>query len=161
MAVSILYPSNRFIQSQQHANSVEMLLRELDGVVWDVVVIQETWRELRSEVLHLESGHVWYGSGGCRGSCGVGFLVNKRFGKCKFNPVSSRLATLQMDCFCDRICIIGVYMPDGSHADDAVEEVYCKMDELVRVARASCRQLIYLAISMPKLAHNMKQMILP
>ena len=75
-----------------------MLLLELEDIEWDIVVVEETWREPRKEVVHLESGHIWYGSGGCRGRCGVGFLVHKRIGKCKFTAINERLAILDVDC---------------------------------------------------------------
>ena len=65
---------------------LELLLLELDGFSWDIVVVTESWREAKREVVHHESGHVWYGSGGCKGRCGVGFLVNSRLANPKFVP---------------------------------------------------------------------------
>ena len=55
---------------------LDALLQELVGIRWDVVVVVETWRETKRETMDLEGGHTWYGSGGCRGRAGVGFIVN-------------------------------------------------------------------------------------
>ena len=108
---------------------LDRLLEELEDQHWDVVVVQESHREARREILDLHCGHTWYGSGGCRGSCGVGFLVNRQLCKHKFGAVNERLATLDIFCEPVSIRILGVYMPDTSHSEAEVDLMYCQMDE--------------------------------
>ena len=119
-----------------------MLLLELEDIEWDIVVVEETWREPRKEVVHLQSGHIWYGSGGCRGRCGVGFLVHKRIGKCKLIAINERLAVLDVDCVSAHIFILGVYIPDSSYDNVDVDEVYCNIQVQVRKARRRERKCI-------------------
>ena len=65
------------------------LLIELGDRHWDVLVLTETWREEKSETLEALDGHSWYGSGGSRGSKGVGFLLHRRWAHKLFHPVSN------------------------------------------------------------------------
>ena len=113
----------------------ERLLEELEGQQWDVVVVQESRREAKREVIHFENGHVWYGSGGCKGSCGVGFLVHKHLCKHKFCADNERLAVLDIACRPMSIRILSVYMPDTSHSDLEVEVLFCKMEGYLRQGR--------------------------
>ena len=34
---------------------------------WDVVFLNETWRDVNEEIFALDSGHIWFGSGGAKG----------------------------------------------------------------------------------------------
>ena len=56
----------------------------------------ETWREEVRENFLLDAGHYWYASGGTRGRCGIGFLLNERHRKHKFQPISERLGILDV-----------------------------------------------------------------
>ena len=104
---------------------VELLLSELQGLSWDVVVVTETWREAQSKRNSLEGGQVCLGSGGSKGSCGVGFLLNKDMKPSNFTAVSERLAVLDIS----GVRILGVYLPDTNRPDDDVELVYLQMEE--------------------------------
>eukprot|EP00973_Karenia_brevis_P049144 6815856-Karenia_brevis.AAC.1 len=68
-------------------NRLELLLAELRGVDWDILVLTETWRKDKQEIFETKHGHTWCGSGGTRGQNGVGFLVNGRW---------------EIDAFCSR-----------------------------------------------------------
>ena len=61
------------------AERLELLMEELAGVYWDVVVITESWREAKAEAFEIKHGHFWYGSGAQLRSNGVGFLVHRRW----------------------------------------------------------------------------------
>ena len=37
---------------------LELLLEELEGQQWDVIVVQETHREARRETIYLDNGHI-------------------------------------------------------------------------------------------------------
>ena len=56
---------------------LDLLMTELADVSWDIVVITETWRQDKSEYFVLATGHHFYGSGGIRGKCGIGFLIQE------------------------------------------------------------------------------------
>ena len=66
------------VHSAMSEPRLEAVLEDLTGLQWDIVILVETWREARTERVCLEAGHCWYGSGGCKGRCGVGSLVHKR-----------------------------------------------------------------------------------
>ena len=55
---------------------LESLVQDLEGLRWDVVLVQETWREAAKEECQAEDNIRWLGSGGQRGRCGVGFLAH-------------------------------------------------------------------------------------
>ena len=107
---------------------LEMLLNELHDIQWDVIVITETWREEISEYFVLPCGHHFYGSGGKRGSCGVGFLVHKRWSCHNFTPFSERLAYLDLHLQSFKLRCFGVYMPQAACPDCDVDEIYTTME---------------------------------
>ena len=54
------------IHSAMPDNRLEAISAELENVNWDLLVLVETWREASTEQFNTESGHTWYGSGGCK-----------------------------------------------------------------------------------------------
>ena len=62
----------------------------------DLLVFTETWRDEQSEVWTTEQGHTWYGSGGSRGQRGGGFLLNQRWERAAFKPISNRVDVLEV-----------------------------------------------------------------
>lgn len=122
-----------FIITTYNAHSVmadgrfEAILQELVGIEWDTVTVVETWREAQREQIQL--GHIWYGSGGCRGMAGVGFIVNERVQGRYFTSISERLVTIDINYANDKIKILGLYMPDASYSDNDVNLVYAQLDE--------------------------------
>ena len=113
----------------------EALLEEMKDVHWDILVLVETWREEANEKLVLQSGHCWYGSGGTRGKCGVGFLVHERHSKSSFTAVSNRIACLDIKLGGKRFRVLGAYVPDCGHPDDEVELVLQRLEVLLGEAR--------------------------
>ena len=110
---------------------IDLLLEELVGIHWDIRVLVETWREAVREDFLLEDGHYWYGSGGRKFSCGIGFIVNGRHLKHKFVPVSTRLAYLDIKLAIGSCRIFGIYMPDSSHSDQEVDLVYAQLQSFL------------------------------
>jgi exonuclease III len=108
---------------------LEAILEELTDIHWDVLVLVETWREAEKEDFALPSGHKFYGSGGCKRRCGVGFLVHKRHACHSCIPISMRLAVLTLRSGSLKLRVFGVYMPDSSYAAHEVQVVYEQLQE--------------------------------
>ena len=53
-------------RSMQTEERLQELLQEADECRWDVVFINESWRGSREEIIKLQGGHKWLGSGGLR-----------------------------------------------------------------------------------------------
>ena len=87
---------------------MDMILNELEGMCWDVIVLTETKRETTDERLEVQGGHMFYGSGGCKRRRGVGFLVHQRLAKHKFVAVSECLGVLELNTSIGDITIFGV-----------------------------------------------------
>ena len=94
---------------------------DLSSMSWDVVVITETWRADTSEYFVMNDGHFFYGSGGTRGSCGIGFLINNRWTKHCCDTINNRLALLEL-ALSSSVCLViaGVYMPHAKHASQLI-----------------------------------------
>ena len=122
---------------------IERLLAELGEQHWDLLIFSETWRDSRDEAFRTDDGHFWFGSGGTKGRCGVGFLLHSRWRHTFFQPISERCASLGVRINNHlQIHAIGVYMPHGGHSDSEVEAVYAKLDAECRNARAKGAKII-------------------
>ena len=129
----------------------QLLMQDLEDVLWDLVVITETWRDDVEEV-EFESRHVFYGSGGSKGSCGTGFLMNSKLKVNNFCAISPRLCTMDIllaHNFSLRVC--AVYMPDGFRPEWEVDMMYLQLDEVVRAARTDGVNIVIGGTSMRKL----------
>ena len=122
-------------QSILSEGRLDAFLQELDGIHWDVIILVETWREESYEEFKVESEHFWCGSGGTRGSCGVGFLVHKQHRKHTFTPVSNRFAILEVKLPIGTCRIFGIYFPDTSRPDNEVDQMYTLLEAHVHQAR--------------------------
>ena len=111
---------------------IEALSEEFIDIECDAIVLSETWREEPDETLVLNSGHTFYGSGGYKGRCGVGFLVHRRYSRAPFKPIGPRLAFLALVFGSQQLRIFGVRCPDSSYSDDDVECVYEEIDEWIQ-----------------------------
>ena len=43
---------------------VKEMLQDLAGEAWDLVILNETWRDAEEECFKVDAGHAWSGSGG-------------------------------------------------------------------------------------------------
>ena len=104
----------------------EELFAELQTTYWDVVLLSETWRE-----------HMFCGSGGSKGSSGVGILLHRRWSKGfkAFHAVCSRVCAIDVCIQGCAIRFISVYMPHGGCDDAEVEGTYWKIEHLLSSAR--------------------------
>ena len=122
---------------------IVIVLYELGDRHWDVVVFTETWREEQSESWVTDHGHTWFGSGGSRGRCGVGYLLNRKLTLFHFNPISARVATLDVRSDLGvKWRIIGVYMPYSMQPQEDVDATYAIIDAEVAGTRQGQYNLI-------------------
>ena len=115
---------------------MELFLQEVGAMHWDLVVFTETWREEKSEAWETHEGHTWLGSGGVKSSCGVGFLLHKRWKYNKFKAVSARQGVLEVSIGPVVLSVFGIYMPHGARSDEDVEAQYYVLESAVKSARA-------------------------
>ena len=138
------------IHSAMSEHRLELILAELHDIDWDIIVLVETWREEIEEKLVVSAGHTFYGSGGCRRSCGVGFFVHERHSEHGLVAVSKRLAVLSIKIGKMQFQVLGVYMPDSTHPDLEVAVVYEQLAAQLRTYRRKNATALLLATSMPK-----------
>ena len=65
------------VRSVQTEERFEELPTECESFWRDAILLNETWRAQDEEIVRLESGHHWFGSGGTSGKHGVGILLNR------------------------------------------------------------------------------------
>ena len=124
-------------------NRMQCIVTEFENIHWDLLIFTETWREEKSEAWQTQDGHSWFGSGGSKRSKGVGFLLHSRWSHKSFNPVSERLATLDIQFAKHHdFRFIAVYMPHGGHDDLDVEAVYYQIAAETREARRKDSRII-------------------
>ena len=122
---------------------LEELTEEANAVSWDVILVNETWREEAEELVEPESGHIWMGSGGTKGKHGVGILLHRRWkNKITWKAVCSRVGALWMSVGSTKLAIIVVYMPHCGYPDPQVEAIYRKLDVAVKEARDAGRCIV-------------------
>ena len=114
---------------------LDLILEEVAQRHWDVLVLVETWREAVREEFVMESGHSFYGSGGSKGRCGVGFIVHERHGDTSFKSVNERLAAVSIVNDMQAWSIFAVYMPHSGHADHEVEALQEQISNLLSESR--------------------------
>ena len=61
--------------------------------------------------------------------------MHKDIGKCSFRAVTNRLAFIDVKAAGRSARLIAVYMPDSSHPECEVEEVYAQLDAILEDAR--------------------------
>jgi hypothetical protein len=129
-------------RSLQTEGRFEELLLECETLRWDAILVNETWRSAAEEIIKLESGHYWFGSGGTEGKHGVGILLRKGFTLQKFVAISPRLCYLEVDGMRQKFSIIAAYMPHCGYHEDEVEAMYTKISRLLQEARSKKRLIL-------------------
>ena len=84
------------------------LLETLDDIEWDILLLSETWRKTKQEILKTERGHLFLGSGWDAGHKGIAILIHRRHTKTfeGFMPESERICAVDLDILGERIRII-------------------------------------------------------
>ena len=144
-SVQILSKTTDFVLIQYNVHSsinfeepMQRVLHELEGRHWDAVAFAEIWRSECHEAWKTRWGHSWFGSGGTRGTRGVGILLHSRWAHVLFRPVSERLCVLDVKLTNETVSIFSVYMPHADNPDEDVDVVYAQLD--VEVARSKNRK---------------------
>jgi len=106
---------------------IQELLTELKTIQnWDIIILSETWRIDAFEMFATNEGHLFANAGCEAGRRGVGFLINRRWVKWikSFEPVNERVASITLKKHKIKIKVVGVYFPHCGYSDDAVQQVY-------------------------------------
>ena len=117
-------------------------LKEVKDVAWDIVVFTETWRPDLEECWRTKWGHTWYGSGGSKGSKGVGIFLHRRWRGLQFERSDNRICKLDVSVAGLSVCVVAVYMPHGNYSDGEVDAVYECLDHIVADGRSKSRYLL-------------------
>ena len=111
---------------------IRELLFELNSVQWDFVFLTETWRMETREILQLQTGEIFCGSGSENATRGVGFVVNKRWARNlkQFQCIDERVAFMDISADGTDYRLIVTYFPHSGYADYHVERLYSILSEL-------------------------------
>ena len=111
---------------------IQELLFELNSVQWDFVFLTETWRTETREILQLQTGDLFCGSGSENATRGVGFVVNKRWARNlkQFQCIDERVAFMDISVDGTDYRLIATYFPHSGYADYHVERLYSILSEL-------------------------------
>jgi exonuclease III len=134
------------VQSLQTELREEEFMAELRTIKWDVVLLNETWREKKQERWRTEDGHIFCGAGGKKGEQGVAILLHHRWanGFHTFHAISERICAIDVNMDGNLLRYIAIYMPHGGQDDADVEGVYSELGDLVCGARRVNRICILL-----------------
>lgn len=132
------------VMSLQCQAREEELFEELSTIEWDITFLNETWQPEKEELWRSAEGHLFCGSGGAPGHCGVALILNE---KCKarlraFQAGSERLCAADVDMSGKRFRFICAYFPHAGYPDAAVEELYSQMTALCEKVRSLGRKLV-------------------
>ena len=124
------------LQSIRSDNKFQDFIAELENCDFDILLVSETWRDKREEVIVTEAGHKVFLSGGsCRN--GVGTCVSSCWIKFLDLPSSQFLTGYVVDISRSVTTISKHwYMPTSWEPDDAAEHVY----DLLGMLLVNCDQ---------------------
>eukprot|EP00973_Karenia_brevis_P063372 8808388-Karenia_brevis.AAC.1 len=94
----LFYVLTKNCRSLASSDRFDELQAELKGEAWDVVLLNETWRQQEVEYWKTEDKHIFAARGHESGRRGVGILLHERWchGVEAFQPVSERLCYLDV-----------------------------------------------------------------
>ena len=132
------------VQSLQTEARTDELIEELQVLEWDVVFLNETWREEAQERWRTTEGHMFFGSGGKKGEKGTGLVLHRRWthGFRKFRAISERICCVDVNIAGQRFRFISVYMPHAGCDDTEVDSVYTHLSELVSQGERNHRKCV-------------------
>jgi hypothetical protein len=115
---------------------VDELMEELEGVEWDVIMVNETMRSQKREFWMTHGGHTILASGFDLPTRGVAILVHKKWSKYikQFTPINERCAFVDIRNKKVKIRFVSAYFPHSGYSDAEVQELYDILSETVREA---------------------------
>ena len=121
------------VGSMQSDSRIEELPKEASRPRWDLILLNETWRAEKEEIIELASGDIWLGSGGTAGKHGVGILVNHRWAGAldRWRAILERIGLLEITAGALKLSVIVVYMPHCGYKDAEVEAIYTQISDLI------------------------------
>ena len=135
----------RNLQSLRTETRFEQFVLELDLLeYWDVLMLNETWRESATEMIEFGDGHLFLGRGGTKGHAGVAFILHKRW-KTRlkaFKPISDRVDYLGLNIHGRKLRLVSLYMPHSDYPDTSVQVVYDTLSGWRHEARQLRRRLL-------------------
>ena len=119
-------------RSMRNDSRIRELETEAGNEGWDVILVQETWRNEREEDFIGSTGHRWIGFGGPGRKHGVGILVHRRWSS-KVTQVKElqqqRAAAIDIDCGSRLLRLVSAYFPHAGRPDREVEALYAAIEE--------------------------------
>ena len=126
-------------------DSIEEMLTELDGKHWDVIAINETWRQQPNEMwITKNRQHVFAGSGHNSNNRGVAFMIHNRWRQHiqQFTPVDERIAYIDINITSMKFRLITAYFPHSGYGDAHVQRMYDTISTIKREAKQRKRHVI-------------------
>ena len=100
----------------------------MEGCDFDILLVSETWRDKREEIIVTAAGHKVFLSGGSCCRIGVGICVSRRLldhiSGPTFFKISGRICCLHFTNGHYNLQAFSCYMPTSWEPDDAAEHVY-------------------------------------
>ena len=121
----------------KNADRFDELIEELKDTRWDLLLLNETWREEPEEQWESEQGHVFAGCGHSSGRKGVAIVLHQKWKGplLAFNPSDERLCSIDFIAHGTKIRALSAYFPDCSYNDAEVQKVYDKVAEQIEIAK--------------------------
>ena len=126
------------------ADRFDELIEELKYTSWDLLLLNETWREESEEQWESEQGHIFAGCGHSSGRKGVAIVLHKKWKAqlLAINPTYERLCSIDFIAYGAKIRALSVYFLDSTYNDEEVQKVYDKVSEQMEIAKKKRHRVI-------------------
>ena len=121
------------VKTLRAAGKAEELAHEMKRYEWHVIGLCEVrWKNM-GEALTQDGHKIYYSGKEDKHEHGVGFLVNKNIGNSVMScqPISSRIICMRLKATPFNITIIQAYAPTTEYSDEAVEDFYDQLQEIL------------------------------
>lgn len=125
------------VRSLKSDDRLAELLYEVSDTHWDILMINETWREEAQEYFKTAGGHIFAGSGGCAGKRGVAIVVHRRHASSitNFRAINERLCFISLRINQVRFRFVTAYFPHSGYVGSEVQKVYTALSGLRKDAK--------------------------
>ena len=121
------------VRTLRITGKVEELAHEMTRYDWHVIGLCEVRWKSMGETSTQEGHKIFYSGRDDKHQEGVGFLVNKSIGNSVMScqPISSRIICMRLRATPFNITIVQAYAPTSEHSDEAVEDFYNQLQEVL------------------------------